>query len=1299
MKRFSITQGFLAMAILLFAGCLPTLAATNYGIKLGDVEVTSDNCSNISASSSYITGTVTYDPNSCTLTLQNATIDAHSNNGMHLYGAFYYGLKVVLKGTNKITNINGIGIGVHIQESGTTNSKTVRFKGTGSLEIPGSIDVYGYTPYLSFEETCTVKATYCYCEVNTILYIRDGTTLHLTQGSSNGTLRGFSDVYLNNGTGVNIPEGGYYDSSAKYLKNSNGSKVTGEAKIGVVDYGITVGGIKVTSYNKSAITGSTISGTVSFDPSYNRLNLIDATINTSGYGIHNERPGLEVMLQGNTTISGSFPLDIYADTKVYTTYNSPSSKTLTLTASSSPIYIGQNSKLTIKNLTMTTTGSTSSGAIRGYGSGSQIEFDGAIVTINAGSNPIMKGINACTLTNDEITTPTQVCFRSSKKWIGTTDNASTGTLKIQIPSTYYKISVAGHELNNLNASNFYYDNITGGSISYNYSSNILNLNNVTASSLDNAELANCGAIRINTGAKDAKLEIRVSGTNTFSGNAYVYQSNAFSREVSINGSGTLNVKYVQVNGTLSLSDITLNAAYLKKTGSDTNGCYIYSALVNLTGDNSYGTISGFGHFTLSGVEILSPEGAKYDSDNKYLVSAQGNKWYGAVTIGVKEYDVWVAGVRVTSANADGITGSYISGSVKYSAEYNRLELEDASLTYTSSYGIWNNTGEQLTVDLRGSNTIKGTHAIFSNGNLLLSGNISNFPTLALKGSISGVLINGPYEFCVFCVNMTAEGATSSGCIRGDGNSKLELAGCNVTINAGSYPCVKGFSNGWQLLDEVTSPKKVWFNPSLTGYGTATALTTGTLVIQRPELDYDFAVAGHQLNELNADNFYYDNTSGTLTYDHSTETLTLTNFTGDCKNENRGISADGANNIENLTIHLNGTNQLINTRTYGLSLENIKASFTGSNASLITDGPILLGKDAGWNGYSIEGVTLEGTNIISFATGTDSSPYPYFSIGDGSKLRLTGSNEGTVESVILNNSYFYDYSYGEQCHHFTTPNGAWIDGLNGTVRTSPFAGNEVVTGELVYEQVADYRMMLAGVEVTSANKSDILAGMGISGKATYNTGTKVLTLSGINIPAPAGDGLGNYALETWSTVPNNFSVLVKNTNNFINCGGEMSFSKSTTINSSNGTLKAVGIRAFNLDTPVNLTINDLIFRGEYLWGVDGTCTINSCDIELSGNSSGTLRGFETVTGPGLIYTTPAGAVYTDKCLKKNGQMVTGKVVIGFEQGPPTAIDGIEEGQPQVETVYDTAGRQLNDTRKGMNLVRMSDGTVRKQVRRK
>ena len=45
-----------------------------------------------------------------------------------------------------------------------------------------------------------------------------------------------------------------------------------------------------------------------------------------------------------------------------------------------------------------------------------------------------------------------------------------------------------------------------------------------------------------------------------------------------------------------------------------------------------------------------------------------------------------------------------------------------------------------------------------------------------------------------------------------------------------------------------------------------------------------------------------------------------------------------------------------------------------------------------------------------------------------------------------------------------------------------------------------------------------------------------------------------------------------------------------------------------------------------------------------------------------------------------------------------MDGILDNQPQVEAIYDTAGRQVNSTRRGLSLMRMSDGTVRKQVRR-
>lgn len=54
------------------------------------------------------------------------------------------------------------------------------------------------------------------------------------------------------------------------------------------------------------------------------------------------------------------------------------------------------------------------------------------------------------------------------------------------------------------------------------------------------------------------------------------------------------------------------------------------------------------------------------------------------------YGITVGGVPVTSDNASNITGSTISGKVSYNATTKRLTLKDASITYTSGYGIGNN---------------------------------------------------------------------------------------------------------------------------------------------------------------------------------------------------------------------------------------------------------------------------------------------------------------------------------------------------------------------------------------------------------------------------------------------------------------------------------------------------------------------------------------------------------------------------------------------------------------------------------
>ncbi len=74
---------------------------------------------------------------------------------------------------------------------------------------------------------------------------------------------------------------------------------------GQTEYGLTVGGVVVTSENAESITGGNIDGSVSFDPSTNTLTLNDATI--SGTTISNGcivsgLSSLNIVLKGNNTL-------------------------------------------------------------------------------------------------------------------------------------------------------------------------------------------------------------------------------------------------------------------------------------------------------------------------------------------------------------------------------------------------------------------------------------------------------------------------------------------------------------------------------------------------------------------------------------------------------------------------------------------------------------------------------------------------------------------------------------------------------------------------------------------------------------------------------------------------------------------------------------------------------------------------------------------------------------------------------------------------------------------------------------
>ncbi len=116
MKRLTL---FVAIFFIALAGNIN--AQTNeyyYGIDIAGVEVTSSNYSNITGDG--ITGFVSYDPETKTLTLDNATID----------GEIYFGT-----GTERIEDITITLIGENtITEEIRTVSGTKKINGTGSLK-------------------------------------------------------------------------------------------------------------------------------------------------------------------------------------------------------------------------------------------------------------------------------------------------------------------------------------------------------------------------------------------------------------------------------------------------------------------------------------------------------------------------------------------------------------------------------------------------------------------------------------------------------------------------------------------------------------------------------------------------------------------------------------------------------------------------------------------------------------------------------------------------------------------------------------------------------------------------------------------------------------------------------------------------------------------------------------------------------------------------------------------------------------------------------------------------------------
>ena len=258
--------------------------ATKYGIKIGDVEITADNYTDISASNGFTavkSGTVSYNPENRTLTLDNAVIEGNIISISFPYKDMYHAYTLVLKGNgNRLTSAFS---------STLLNNSNLTITGGGSAQITGNGECGIFVDTdatLTITGGCSITAEGCYGiagyngESETLII--DGATVKAKGNGTEGSICDFKEIVLKN-CAITAPSGATIEGGNVKL---GGEICTDRVTIEPVTtetYGIYIGGVEITADNCADISASNgftavKSGTVSYNPENRTLTLDNAVI-------------------------------------------------------------------------------------------------------------------------------------------------------------------------------------------------------------------------------------------------------------------------------------------------------------------------------------------------------------------------------------------------------------------------------------------------------------------------------------------------------------------------------------------------------------------------------------------------------------------------------------------------------------------------------------------------------------------------------------------------------------------------------------------------------------------------------------------------------------------------------------------------------------------------------------------------------------------------------------------------------------------------------------------------------------
>ena len=599
------------MLILMMMSSALAMAQDSYGLKIADVEVTSENCADLSVIDG-VEGKISYNPETNTLTMQDVTID-NVDNGIFINSSSE-GLNIEVLGDNSITTEN-------VCITGWASPCRIGGSGTLRLKSAESAGIYAYN------SQAVIVGIKLYTEglygiggnngeSGEMLSLRN---VYVEATGSNGSICDFQNVVLD-GCSITQPEGAAFEAGLHAVA-LNGAVVKDKVVIEpeLKKYGIRIAGVEVTEANYESLSDidAMNSGEMSYDPETKTLTMnevdlsaYDSDIAIENYGCANLNINVTGYVGIQTTEAECICLD-------EATTISGTGTIVTESEENDGIIFRKS--LTIDGIRLY--GENNCGITGENGDTEVLTVRNAYVKVGTICN-----IKSLVLDGSSIVQPEGAAFDATLKGVAFEGDLATDVL-IK-PTDYLGIDVAGVMVTKANCADLsVLDGVTG-KLSYDPMTNTLTMQDCTIS----PTTSDLGLFTEE--GKDVKVEILGNNNITARDGCIMLYGKSI-----IGGSGTLNVTCSNNTAifartpSLTIEGIRLivEGDWSGITGFDgqTEVITVRNAYVEVTG--GLGSIDAIKDLVLEGCSIVQPKGAAFDATLK-CVALNGEKVTAKVVI-------------------------------------------------------------------------------------------------------------------------------------------------------------------------------------------------------------------------------------------------------------------------------------------------------------------------------------------------------------------------------------------------------------------------------------------------------------------------------------------------------------------------------------------------------------------------------------------------------------------------------------------------------------------------------------------